>query len=168
MLRRTFISIAAAASITAAASSIATTTLAGGHSKDIVDTAVEAGSFGTLVAAVQAAGLVEVLKGEGPFTVFAPTDEAFAALPAGTVETLLKPENKEQLVNILTYHVLPGKVMSADIAGKSLEVKMVNGGTAKIDATDGVQIDAANVISADIEASNGVIHVIDAVILPAE
>jgi uncharacterized surface protein with fasciclin (FAS1) repeats len=110
----------------------------------------------------------DVLKGEGPFTVFAPTDEAFAALPAGTVETLLKPENKEQLVNILTYHVLPGKVMSADIAGKSLEVKMVNGGTAKIDATDGVQIDAANVISADIEASNGVIHVIDAVILPAE
>ena len=168
MERRTFISIAAASSITAAASSIATTTLAGGHSKDIVDTAIGAGSFGTLVAAVQAAGLVEVLKGEGPFTVFAPTDEAFAALPAGTVETLLKPENKEQLVNILTYHVLPGKVMSADIAGKSLEVKMVNGGTAKIDATDGVQIDAANVISADIEASNGVIHVIDAVILPAE
>ena len=117
---------------------------------------------------MQAAGLVEVLKGEGPFTVFAPTDEAFAALPAGTVETLLKPENKDQLVNILTYHVLPGKVMSAAIAGKSLEIKMVNGGTAKIDATDGVQIDAANVISADIEASNGVIHVIDAVILPAE
>ena len=168
MLRRTFIATAAAASITAAASSIATVTLAGGHSKDIVDTAIGAGSFGTLVAAVKAAGLVEVLKGEGPFTVFAPTDEAFAALPAGTVETLLKPENKDQLVNILTYHVLPGKVMSADIAGKSLEVKMVNGGTAKIDATYGVQIDAANVISADIEASNGVIHVIDAVILPAE
>ena len=161
MLRRTFIAAAAA-------SSIATATLAGGHSKDIVDTAIGAGSFGTLVAAVQAAGLVEVLKGEGPFTVFAPTDEAFAALPAGTVETLLKPENKDQLINILTYHVLPGKVMSADIAGKSLEVKMVNGGTAKIDATDGVQIDAANVVSADIEASNGVIHVIDAVILPAE
>ncbi|GIR45983.1 MAG: beta-Ig-H3/fasciclin [Paracoccaceae bacterium] len=159
MLRRTFIAAAAA-------SSIANATLAGGHSKDIVDTAIGAGSFGTLVAAVQAAGLVEVLKGEGPFTVFAPTDEAFAALPAGTVETLLV-ENKDQLVNILTYHVLPGKVMSTDIAGKSLEVKMVNGGTAKIDATDGVQIDAANVISADIEASNGVIHVIDAVILPA-
>ena len=129
MLRRTFIATAAAASITAAASSIATATLAGGHSKDIVDTAIGAGSFGTLVAAVQAAGLVEVLKGEGPFTVFAPTDEAFEALPAGTVETLLKPENKDQLVNILTYHVLPGKVMSTDIAGKSLEVKMVNGGT---------------------------------------
>ena len=161
MLRRTFIAAAAA-------SSIATATLADGHSKDIVDTAIEAGSFGTLVAAVQAAGLVEVLKGEGPFTVFAPTDEAFAALPAGTVETLLKPENKDQLVNILTYHVLPGKVMSADIAGKSLEVTMVNGAIAKIDATDGVQIDSANVVSADIEASNGVIHVIDAVILPAE
>ena len=161
MLRRTFIAAAAA-------SSIATATHAGGHSKHIVDTAIGAGSFATLVAAVQAAGLVEVLKGDGPFTVFAPTDEAFAALPAGTVETLLKPENKDQLVNILTYHVLPGKVMSTDIAGKSLEVKMVNGGTAKIDATDGVQIDAANVISADIEASNGGIHVIDAVILPAE
>ena len=133
-----------------------------------MDTAIGAGSFGTLVAAVQAAGLVEVLKGEGPFTVFAPTDEAFAALPAGTVETLLKPGNKDQLVNILTYHVLPGKVMSADIAGKSLEVKMMNGGTANIDATDGVQIDAANVVSADIEASNGVIHVINAVILPSE
>tara|TARA_B100000902_G_C27175598_1_gene846167 strand:+ start:478 stop:963 length:486 start_codon:yes stop_codon:yes gene_type:complete len=161
MLRRTFIAAAAA-------SSIATATFADGHSKDIVDTAIGAGSFGTLVAAVQAAGLVEVLKSEGPFTVFAPTDEAFSALPAGTVETLLKPENKDQLVNILTYHVLPGKVMSADIAGKSLEVQMVNGGTAKIDATDGVQIDAANVVSADIEASNGVIHVIDAVILPSE
>jgi uncharacterized surface protein with fasciclin (FAS1) repeats len=161
MLRRTFIAAAAA-------SSIATATLADGHSKDIVDTAIGAGGFGTLVAAVQAAGLVEVLKGEGPFTVFAPTDEAFAALPAGTVETLLKPENKDQLVNILTYHVLPGKVMSADIAGKSLEVQMVNGSTAKIDATDGVQIDAANVVSADIEASNGVIHVIDAVILPSK
>ena len=139
-----------------------------GHMKNLVETAAGNDAFKTLVAAVKAAGLVETLAGKGPFTVFAPTDEAFAALPAGTVETLLKPENKEQLVNILTYHVLPGKVMSADIAGKSLEVKMVNGGTAKIDATDGVQIDAANVVSADIEASNGVIHVIDAVILPAE
>ena len=159
MLRRTFIAAVAA-------SSLATATLAGGHSRDIVDTAVSAGSFTTLVAAVQAAGLVEVLKGDGPFTVFAPTDEAFAALPAGTVEMLLKSENKEQLVNILTYHVLPGKVMSDDIAGKSLEVTMVNGVTAKINATDGVKIDTANVVSADVEASNGVIHVIDAVILP--
>ena len=161
MLRRTFIAAFAA-------SSIATTALAGGHSKDIVDTAVGAGSFGTLVAAVQAAGLVEVLKGEGPFTVFAPTDKAFAALPTGTVETLLKPENKEKLVSILTYHVLAGKVMSSDIAGKMLEVQMVNGSTAKIDATNGVKIDAANVVTADVEASNGVIHVIDAVILPSE
>jgi uncharacterized surface protein with fasciclin (FAS1) repeats len=161
MLRRTFIAAVAA-------STFAGTTFAGGHSKDIVDTAVAAGSFGTLVAAVQAAGLVDALKGEGPFTVFAPTDEAFAALPAGTVENLLKPENKEQLANILTYHVLPGKVMSGDIAGKALSVEMLNGGTAKVDATSGVKIDAANVVTADIETSNGVIHVIDAVILPSE
>lgn len=147
---------------------MATAALADGHAVDIVDTAVGAGSFGTLVAAVQAAGLVDVLKGDGPFTVFAPTDEAFAALPAGTVEMLLKPENKEKLVNILTYHVLAGKVMSGDIAGKSLEVSMVNGGTAKINATSGVTIDGANVVTADVEASNGVIHVIDAVILPSE
>lgn len=161
MLRRTFIAAIAA-------SSLASSAFAGGHSKDIVDTAVAAGSFGTLVAAVQAAGLVDALKGEGPFTVFAPTDAAFAALPAGTVETLLKPENKDQLVNILTYHVLSGKVMSADIAGKALSVEMLNGSTAKVDATSGVKIDAANVVTADIETSNGVIHVIDAVILPSE
>ncbi len=161
MLRRTFIAAVAA-------SSLASSAFAGGHSKDIVDTAVAAGSFGTLVAAVQAAGLVDALKGEGPFTVFAPTDAAFAALPAGTVEALLKPENKDQLVNILTYHVLSGKVMSADIAGKALSVEMLNGSTAKVDATSGVKIDAANVVTADIETSNGVIHVIDAVILPSE
>ncbi|MCR9257639.1 MAG: fasciclin domain-containing protein [Alphaproteobacteria bacterium] len=135
-------------------------------SKDIVDTAVSAGSFGTLVAAVQAAGLVDTLKGEGPFTVFAPTDEAFAKLPAGTVEDLLKPENKDQLVAVLTYHVLPGKVMAADIAGKTLSVETVQGSTADIDATDGVKIDAATVVTADVEATNGVIHVIDQVILP--
>ena len=161
MLRRTFIAASAALAMT-------TPMFAGGHSKDIVDTAVGAGSFTTLVAAVQAAGLVDVLKSDGPFTVFAPSDAAFEALPSGTVETLLKPENKEQLVNILTYHVLPGKVMSGDIAGKSLEVTMVNGGTAKINATYSVKIDGANVVTADIEASNGVIHVIDAVILPTE
>ncbi|WP_299811150.1 fasciclin domain-containing protein [uncultured Roseibium sp.] len=134
--------------------------------KDIVDTAVEAGSFNTLVAAVQAAGLVETLKGEGPFTVFAPTDEAFAALPEGTVEDLLKPENKDKLVAILTYHVVPGKVMSADIAGKKASVATVQGSEISVDATDGVKVDGATVVSADIEASNGVIHVIDAVILP--
>ena len=139
---------------------------AGGHSKDIVDTAVAAGSFNTLVAATKAAGLVDTLKSEGPFTLFAPTDEAFAALPAGTVEELLKPENKDKLVNILTYHGLPGKVMSGDISGKTLEVEMLNKATAKIDATAGVKINGANVIKADIVAKNGVIHVIDAVILP--
>ena len=134
--------------------------------KDIVDTAVSAGSFNTLVAAVQAAGLVETLKGDGPFTVFAPTDEAFAKLPPGTVDNLLKPENKDQLVAVLTYHVVPGKVMSSDLAGKKISVKTVQGTFVDIDATDGVMVDNANVISADIEATNGVIHVIDAVILP--
>tara|TARA_Y100000766_G_scaffold259380_1_gene248313 strand:- start:257 stop:736 length:480 start_codon:yes stop_codon:yes gene_type:complete len=146
--------------------SLASTSTAGGHSKDIVDTAVEAGSFETLVTAVAAADLVDVLKGEGPFTVFAPVDAAFTALPEGTVESLLKPENKSKLADILTYHVLSGKVMSSEIIGKKLEVTMVNGSTAQIDATDGVKIAGANVIQADIETSNGVIHVIDAVILP--
>ena len=151
---------------TAITISLSYTAFAGGHSKDIVDTAVGAGSFQTLVAAVTAADLVDVLKGDGPFTVFAPVDDAFKALPEGTLETLLKPENKDQLVGILTYHVLAGKVMAADIAGKTLEITMVNGTTAQIDATDGVKIDGATVIQADIETSNGVIHVIDAVILP--
>ena len=134
--------------------------------KDIVDTAVGAGSFNTLVTAVKAAGLVDTLKGEGPFTVFAPTDEAFAKLPAGTVEDLLKPENKDKLVSILTYHVVPGKVMSSDIAGKTLEAGTVQGQKAKIDATSGVTIDGAKVVTADVEATNGVIHVIDTVIMP--
>ena len=146
--------------------SLASTSMAGGHAKDIVDTAVAAGSFETLVTAVAAADLVDVLKGEGPFTVFAPVDSAFKALPEGTVESLLKPENKSKLAGILTYHVLSGKVMSNDIMGKKLEVTMVSGSTAEIDATDGVRINGANVIQADIETSNGVIHVIDAVILP--
>jgi len=134
--------------------------------KDIVDTAVEAGSFTTLVAAVEAAELVDTLKGEGPFTVFAPTDAAFAKLPEGTVEDLLKPENKDRLAAVLTYHVIPGKVMSADIAGKALEAETVQGQSVSIDATDGVTIDGATVVVADVEASNGVIHVIDTVILP--
>ncbi len=133
---------------------------------DIVDTAVEAGQFKTLVAAVQAADLVETLKGDGPFTVFAPTDEAFAKLPEGTVDDLLKPENKDKLVAILTYHVVPGKIMSGDIAGKTADVETVQGSTLAVDAMDGVKVDAANVISADIETSNGVIHVIDTVVLP--
>ena len=134
--------------------------------QDIVDTAVAAGNFNTLVAAVQAAGLVDVLKGDGPFTVFAPTDEAFAALPAGTVESLLKPENKEQLVAVLTYHVVPGKIMSTDIAGKTAEVDSVQGSALSVDATDGVRVDNATVVAADIETDNGVIHVIDQVVIP--
>jgi len=134
--------------------------------QDIVDTAIAAGQFGTLVAAVQAAGLVDVLKGDGPFTVFAPTDEAFAALPAGTVENLLKPENKDQLVAILTYHVVPGKIMSADIAGKTAEVTTVQGSDISVNAMDGVMVDKATVVAADIEADNGVIHVIDQVVMP--
>jgi len=133
---------------------------------DIVQTAVEAGSFGTLVAAVKAAGLVETLQGPGPFTVFAPTDEAFAKLPAGTVENLLKPENKSKLVAILTYHVVPGKVMSKDIAGKKTMAKSVEGSEIDVNATNGVKVDDAKVVKADIETSNGVIHVIDTVIMP--
>ncbi|MFK7864711.1 MAG: fasciclin domain-containing protein [Pseudohongiellaceae bacterium] len=136
------------------------------RAQDIVDTAVAAGQFETLVAAVQAAGLVDTLKSDGPFTVFAPTDAAFAALPEGTVENLLKPENKDQLIAILTYHVVPGAVMSADIAGKKLSVASVQGSELTIDATMGVKVDDASVVSADIETSNGVIHVIDKVVLP--
>ncbi len=134
---------------------------------DIVDTAIAAGNFTTLVTAVKAAGLVDTLKGPGPFTVFAPTDAAFAALPAGTVETLLKPENKAKLVSILTYHVLPGRVMSTDIAGKKLDPKTVEGQTIAIDASGGVvKVNDATVTKADIVADNGVIHVIDKVLLP--
>ena len=134
--------------------------------QDIVDTAIAAGQFNTLVAAVQAADLVDTLKGDGPFTVFAPTDDAFAALPMGTVEDLLKPENKAQLVAVLTYHVVPGKIMSSDIAGKTMDVATVQGGELSVDATGGVKVDNATVVAADIETSNGVIHVIDQVVLP--
>ena len=133
---------------------------------DIVDTAASADQFSTLVAAVKAAGLVDTLKGDGPFTVFAPTNEAFAALPEGTVESLLKPENKEQLVAVLTYHVIPGKVMCSDIAGKTAEVATVQGSALSIDATSGVMVDNAMVTTPDIITSNGVIHVIDKVVLP--
>lgn len=134
--------------------------------RSIVDVAVEAGSFTTLVAAVQAAGLVDTLKGPGPFTVFAPTDAAFAALPAGAVDDLLQPENKDKLVSVLTYHVIPGKVMAADIAGKAMDVATVQGSTVHIDATDGVKIAGATVVTADVAADNGVIHIIDTVIMP--
>jgi uncharacterized surface protein with fasciclin (FAS1) repeats len=138
----------------------------GARAGDIVDTAVNAGSFNTLVTAVKAADLVDTLKGEGPFTVFAPTDAAFAKLPKGTLESLLKPENKSKLQAVLTYHVVPGKIASGDIAGKRLEVTTVEGAKAKVDATNGVTIDGAKVVKADVMATNGVIHVIDKVILP--
>lgn len=144
---------------------IATAAFAGAK-KDIVDTAVGAGSFETLVAAVQAAELVDTLKGEGPFTVFAPTDEAFAALPEGTVESLLKPENKDQLVAVLTYHVVPGKVMSGDLSD-DMKAATVQGGDVTIDLDNGVMVNDASVVQADIETTNGVIHVIDKVILPS-
>ncbi|GAA4441792.1 fasciclin domain-containing protein [Bremerella cremea] len=134
--------------------------------KDIVDTAVAAGQFKTLVAAVKAADLVDTLKSEGPFTVFAPTDEAFAKLPKGTVESLLKPENKDKLIAILTYHVVPGKVMAEDVV-KLSKAKTVQGSTAKVTVKEGkVMIDEANVVKTDIVTSNGVIHVIDSVIMP--
>lgn len=135
--------------------------------KDIVDTAVDAGSFQTLVAAVKAAGLVDTLKGEGPFTVFAPTDEAFAKLPAGTVEDLLKPENLSQLKAVLTYHVVAGKVMAKDVV-KLESAKTVQGQSVTIAVSNaGVKINGANVVKTDIETSNGVIHIIDAVLLPS-
>ncbi|MBP7526994.1 MAG: fasciclin domain-containing protein [Syntrophorhabdaceae bacterium] len=139
---------------------------ANAQDKDIVDTAVAAGSFKTLATALQAAGLVETLKGPGPFTVFAPTDEAFAKLPKGTLDDLLKPENKEKLVSILTYHVVPGKVMAADVV-KLKKAKTVQGSEISIKVKGKkVMADKANVVKTDVEASNGVIHVIDAVMMP--
>ncbi|WP_299027551.1 fasciclin domain-containing protein [uncultured Sulfitobacter sp.] len=158
MFRKTILSLTAAAALT-------TSAFAAGHAKDIVDTAAAAGDFGTLLAAAEAAGLVDTLKSEGPFTVFAPTDAAFAALPEGTVADLLKPENKEQLAAILTYHVVAGKVMSTDLTD-DMEAATVNGDTVMIDLDNGVMVDDANVTAADIEATNGVIHVIDKVIMP--
>lgn len=135
-------------------------------SKDIVDTALAAGSFNTLAAALQAAGLVETLKGKGPFTVFAPTDEAFAKLPAGTVEDLLKPENKDQLIAVLTYHVVAGKVKAKDVVTLT-SAKTVQGSSVDIKVKgDTVYVDNAKVVKTDIRASNGIIHVIDSVILP--
>ena len=131
---------------------------------DIVDTAVAAGSFNTLVTAVKAAGLVKTLKGKGPYTVFAPNDAAFAKLPPGTVESLLK--NKAKLATILKYHVVPGRVKAADVAGKSLQVKTAAGLPVNVNGTFGVRVNDAHVIQPDIQASNGVIHVIDTVLLP--
>ena len=133
---------------------------------DIVDTAVAAGSFKTLVAVVTAAGLADTLKGAGPFTVFAPSDDAFAKLPSGTVDELVKPENKSRLSAILTLHVIPGKVMAADAMGKKLSPASVNGEKLHVDGTNGVVVNGAKVVTADISCTNGVIHVIDTVILP--
>ena len=133
--------------------------------KDIVALAVETDALSTLVSAVQAGDLVETLQGEGPFTVFAPTNEAFAALPEGTLDELLNPENKDQLVAILTYHVVSGKVMSTDLTD-GMTAATVNGAEVTITTADGAKVNGANVVTADVEASNGVVHVIDAVILP--
>jgi uncharacterized surface protein with fasciclin (FAS1) repeats len=135
------------------------------YAADIVDTAVSNGSFKTLVAAVEAAGLAETLKGEGPFTVFAPTDEAFASLPEGTVDDLLKPENKEKLTKILTYHVVSGKVMSGDLKD-GMKAATVEGAEVTVDLDNGAMVNDAKVVTADVAADNGVIHVIDKVLMP--
>ena len=165
MLRKNVFGVVMAGALALAVGAGATVVRA--QEKDIVDTAVAAGSFKTLAAALKAAGLVDTLKGKGPFTVFAPTDEAFAKLPAGTVENLLKPENKAQLTAILTYHVVPGAVMASQVTSLK-EAKTVNGQSVKISAMNGtVMIDKAHVTKTDIKASNGVIHVIDTVMLPA-
>jgi uncharacterized surface protein with fasciclin (FAS1) repeats len=158
MIRRTFLALTAA-------TAFAMPAFADGHAKDIVDTAVAAGSFTTLVAALEAAGLVETLKGEGPFTVFAPTDAAFAALPAGTVEGLLA--DPAALAAILTYHVVPGKVMSSDLT-EGMKAATVNGAEVTITLDGGAKVNGAVISTADIEATNGVIHVIDSVILPPQ
>ena len=161
MINKIFVSVLAL-------SLMGTVVLASKHEAkmDIVETASSAGSFGTLVAAVEAAGLSETLKGEGPFTVFAPTDEAFSKLPEGTVDNLLKPENKDKLVAILTYHVVPGKVMAADVITLD-SAATVNGKSLGIQQKDGaVFVENARVTQTDIQASNGVIHVIDTVMLP--
>jgi len=166
-MKRQFIRLTVAA-VAAVALVVGSTVAKAQQPKDIVDTAVAAGSFKTLAAALQAAGLIETLKGKGPFTVFAPTDDAFAKLPAGTVADLLKPENKAKLTAILTYHVVPGTVMAAQVVtmnGK--EAKTVNGQMLKIGVNGSVvTVNGAKVTATDIKASNGVIHVIDTVILP--
>lgn len=157
MLRRTFMAATATLALTASAS------YADGHAKDIVDTAADAGAFTTLLAAAEAAGLVETLKGDGPFTVFAPTDDAFAALPEGTVEGLLA--DTDALTAILTYHVVPGAVMSGDLSD-GMTAATVNGAEVTISVGDMVMVNDATVTTADIEATNGVIHVIDSVLMP--
>ncbi|MBY0352682.1 fasciclin domain-containing protein [Tabrizicola sp.] len=156
MIRRTFLALTAATAFAMPAAA---------QEKDIVDTAVAAGTFNTLAAALTQAGLVETLKGPGPFTVFAPTDAAFAALPAGTVEDLMKPENKDKLTAILTYHVVPGKVMSTDLT-EGMKAATVNGAEITITLDGGPKVNGVVISGADIAASNGVIHVIDSVLMP--
>ena len=164
MLRKTFIKIALMSAMAATSPAWSQTAA---PTRDIVDTAVNAGQFKTLAAALTAAGLIPTLKGAGPFTVFAPTDAAFAKLPPSAVADLLKPENKAKLTAVLTYHVVPGKVMSSSLAGKVTNAATVQGQSVKIDATmGGVTVDNAKVVAADIQATNGVIHVIDTVIMP--
>ncbi len=159
MIRKTIVGIAVGAALSLGSVAV--------QAADIVDTAVKAGQFNTLATALKAADLVDTLKGAGPFTVFAPTDEAFKKLPPGTVDNLLKPENKAQLAKLLTYHVVPGKVMSASLAGKTTDASTVQGQSVKIVATmAGVTVDNAKVTAADVVADNGVIHVIDTVIMP--
>ena len=157
--------VLSAASLSAALLAFAVATPAA-RADDIVDTAIKAGSFNTLVAAVTAAGLVDTLRGKGPFTVFAPTDAAFAKLPKGTVDNLLKPENKAKLASILTYHVVPGNVKAAALSGKSQYVRTVQGYGVLVNGRNGVTVNKATVTTADIATSNGVIHVIDTVLLP--
>jgi uncharacterized surface protein with fasciclin (FAS1) repeats len=162
MFRRALIGLGAVSAL-----AMATPVWAQAPAADIVDTAVGAGQFTTLAAALTAAGLVPTLKGPGPFTVFAPTDAAFAKLPAGTVADLLKPENKAKLTAVLTYHVVSGAVMSSALAGKVTDAPTVQGQTVKVDATGaGVMVNNATVITADVQATNGVIHIIDTVLLP--
>lgn len=163
MNRRNTLKITVAAGLMALVSGCATGNMGGG---DIVSVASGNDNFSTLVAAVSAAGLVETLQGDGPFTVFAPTNEAFAALPAGTVESLLLPENKDKLVSILTYHVVAGSYPASSLAGKRGTLTSVQGGGLHVNGTDGVKVENATVIIADVAASNGVIHAIDTVMLP--
>jgi len=161
MNRRSILTATAALGIAAAVSACAPAA-----QNDIVSIASANDDFSTLVTAVSAAGLVETLQGDGPFTVFAPTNEAFAKLPAGTVETLLRPENRDQLVEILTYHVVPGNAPASALAGQTGTIPTVNGAALPVDGTNGVSVGGANVTSADITASNGIIHVIDTVMIP--
>ena len=163
MHRRTALKLGAALAGTAALAACSGVT----HSPDIVDiAAANEGTFGTLVAAVGAAGLTGTLKGDGPFTLFAPTNAAFDALPAGTVDTLLRPENRDQLVKVLTYHVVPGAITSGQLAGTRQNVATVQGQTVHVDGRHGVRVNNARVIKADVIGSNGVIHAIDKVLLP--